>query len=163
MVSIDDLVCQWCIGCSLSLGNNGTKLCVITDMFVLTCSFWLVVLVNFSINLSTPEVLKKIIDVGMSGNGTSMQYLNQAFLISSHFFVPLLISSFCWTWVMLAYVSMLAFCHASLLICHLLWPTTSRSFAVFTQEIFERFHTIIILTTKAVVIRQYWILDLKNC
>ena len=26
MVSIDDLVCQLCIGCSLSLSNNGTKL-----------------------------------------------------------------------------------------------------------------------------------------
>jgi hypothetical protein len=39
MVSIDDLVCQWCIGCSLSLSNNGTKLCVITDIFTLTYSF----------------------------------------------------------------------------------------------------------------------------
>jgi len=42
MVSIDDLVCQLCIGCSLSLSNNGTKLCVITDIFVLSYSFWLV-------------------------------------------------------------------------------------------------------------------------
>ena len=33
MVSIDDLVCQLCIGCSLSLSNNGSKLCVITDIF----------------------------------------------------------------------------------------------------------------------------------
>ena len=33
MVSIDNLVCQLCIGCSLSLSNNGTKLCVITDIF----------------------------------------------------------------------------------------------------------------------------------
>jgi len=32
MVSIKDLVCQLCIGCSLSLSNNGTKLCVITDI-----------------------------------------------------------------------------------------------------------------------------------
>jgi hypothetical protein len=32
-VSIDDLVCQLCIGCSLSLSNNRTKLCVITDIF----------------------------------------------------------------------------------------------------------------------------------
>jgi hypothetical protein len=32
MVSIDDLVCQLCIGCSLSLINKGTKLCVITDI-----------------------------------------------------------------------------------------------------------------------------------
>ena len=39
MVSIDDLVCQLCIGCSLSLSNNGTKLCVITDIFVLSYSF----------------------------------------------------------------------------------------------------------------------------
>jgi len=36
MVSIDDLVCQLCIGCSLSLSNNGTKLCVITDIFGLS-------------------------------------------------------------------------------------------------------------------------------
>ena len=42
MVSIDDLVCRLCIGCSLSLSNNGTKLCVITDIFVLSYSFWLV-------------------------------------------------------------------------------------------------------------------------
>ena len=42
MVSIDDLVCQLCIGCSLSLSNNGTKLCVITDILVLSYSFWLV-------------------------------------------------------------------------------------------------------------------------
>ncbi len=36
MVSIDDLVCQLCIGCSLSLSNNRTKLCVITDIFGLS-------------------------------------------------------------------------------------------------------------------------------
>ena len=35
IVSIGDLACQLCIGCSLSiLSNNGTKLCVITDIFV---------------------------------------------------------------------------------------------------------------------------------
>jgi len=39
MGSIDDLVCQLCIGCSLSLSNNETKLCVITDIFVLSYSF----------------------------------------------------------------------------------------------------------------------------
>ena len=39
MVSIDDLVCQLCIGCSLSLSNNGTKLGVITDIFGLSYSF----------------------------------------------------------------------------------------------------------------------------
>jgi hypothetical protein len=42
MVSIKDLVCQLCIGCSLSLSNNGTMLCVITDIFGLSYSFWLV-------------------------------------------------------------------------------------------------------------------------
>jgi hypothetical protein len=42
MVSIDDLVCQLCIGCSLSLVNKGTKLCVITDIFGTSYSFWLV-------------------------------------------------------------------------------------------------------------------------
>ena len=42
MVSIKDLVCQLCIGCSLSLSNNGTKLCIITDIFGLSYSFWLV-------------------------------------------------------------------------------------------------------------------------
>ena len=36
LVSIDDRVCQLCIGCSLSLSNIGTKLCVITDIFVLS-------------------------------------------------------------------------------------------------------------------------------
>jgi hypothetical protein len=41
MVSINDLVCQLCIGCSLSLSNNGTKLCVITDIFGPSYSFWL--------------------------------------------------------------------------------------------------------------------------
>ncbi len=39
MVSIDDLVCQLCIGCSLSFSNNGTKLCIITDIFGLSYSF----------------------------------------------------------------------------------------------------------------------------
>ena len=39
MVSIDDLVCQLCIGCSLSLSNNRTKLCVITDIFGTSYSF----------------------------------------------------------------------------------------------------------------------------
>jgi hypothetical protein len=34
IVSVDDLLCCLCIGCSLSLGNNGTKLCFITDIFV---------------------------------------------------------------------------------------------------------------------------------
>ena len=35
IVSIDDLACHLCIGCSLSLGNNWTKLCAITitDIF----------------------------------------------------------------------------------------------------------------------------------
>ena len=36
MVSINDLVCRLCIGCSLSLSNNGTKLCVVTDIFGLS-------------------------------------------------------------------------------------------------------------------------------
>ncbi len=36
MVSIDNLVCQLCIGCFLSLSNNGTKLSVITDIIVLS-------------------------------------------------------------------------------------------------------------------------------
>jgi len=39
MVSIDDLVCQLCIGCFLSLINKGTKLCVITDIFGTSYSF----------------------------------------------------------------------------------------------------------------------------
>jgi len=39
MVSIDNLVCQLCIGCSLSLINKGTKLCVITDIFGTSYSF----------------------------------------------------------------------------------------------------------------------------
>jgi hypothetical protein len=39
MVSIDDLVYQLCIGCSLSLSNIGTKLCIITDILVLSYSF----------------------------------------------------------------------------------------------------------------------------
>jgi hypothetical protein len=39
MVSIDELVCQLCIGCSLSLSNNGTKLAVVSDIYVLTYSF----------------------------------------------------------------------------------------------------------------------------
>jgi hypothetical protein len=38
-VSIDDLVCHLCIGCSLSLSNNGTKLCIITDIFATSHSF----------------------------------------------------------------------------------------------------------------------------
>ena len=44
MVSIKDLVCQLCIGCSLSLSNNGSKLCVITDIFGTSYSFILVLL-----------------------------------------------------------------------------------------------------------------------
>ncbi len=39
MVSIDGLLCQFCIGCSLSLHNNGTKLCVIGDIFGPSYSF----------------------------------------------------------------------------------------------------------------------------
>ena len=40
IVSIDNLVCQLCIECSLSLSNdNGTKLYVITDMFLTSYSF----------------------------------------------------------------------------------------------------------------------------
>jgi len=39
MVSINDQVYQLCIGCSFSLSNNGTKLSVITDIFVLSYSF----------------------------------------------------------------------------------------------------------------------------
>ena len=46
IVSIDGLVCQLCIGCSLSLSNNRTKLCVITDIFVPSYSFWLVPAAN---------------------------------------------------------------------------------------------------------------------
>jgi hypothetical protein len=42
MVFIDDLACHLCIGCSLSLINKGTKLCVITDIFGTSYSFWLV-------------------------------------------------------------------------------------------------------------------------
>ena len=49
MGSIDDLVCQLCIGCSLSLSNNGTKLCVITDIFGLSYSFWLVTSIALAI------------------------------------------------------------------------------------------------------------------
>ena len=40
MVSINNLVCQLCIGCSLSLSNNGTKLCVITDISALIVFDW---------------------------------------------------------------------------------------------------------------------------
>ena len=39
IVSIGDQACQLCIGCTLSLLNNGTKLCVITDIFVTSYSF----------------------------------------------------------------------------------------------------------------------------
>ncbi len=42
MVSIDSLLCRFCIGCSLSLNNNGTKLCTIGDIFGPSYSFWLV-------------------------------------------------------------------------------------------------------------------------
>ena len=40
MVSINDLVCQLCIGCSLSLSNNGSTLCVITDIFLVHTSYF---------------------------------------------------------------------------------------------------------------------------
>ena len=43
MVSIDDLACHLCIGCSLSLINKGTKLCVITDILLVPLIFRLVV------------------------------------------------------------------------------------------------------------------------
>ena len=33
IVSIDNLACHLCTGCSLSLSNNGTKLCIIPDIF----------------------------------------------------------------------------------------------------------------------------------
>jgi hypothetical protein len=39
MVSIDNLLCRFCIGCSLSLNNTGTKLCVIGDIFGPSYSF----------------------------------------------------------------------------------------------------------------------------
>jgi hypothetical protein len=33
IVSTDGLLCRFCIGCSLSLNYNGTKLCIIRDIF----------------------------------------------------------------------------------------------------------------------------------
>jgi hypothetical protein len=42
IVSINDLQCQLCIGGSLRLNNNGAKLCMLTDIFVTSYSFWLV-------------------------------------------------------------------------------------------------------------------------
>ena len=51
MVSINDLVCRLCIGCSLSLSNNGTKLYVITDIFVLSYSFWLVLVSTLHVSM----------------------------------------------------------------------------------------------------------------
>ena len=41
--SMDDLLCCWCMGCYAWLNNNGTKLAFLSDIFVLTYSFWLVV------------------------------------------------------------------------------------------------------------------------
>jgi len=41
-VFTDDLLCRWCIGRSLWLQYKGAKLALITDIFVLTYSFWLV-------------------------------------------------------------------------------------------------------------------------
>ena len=41
-MSIDNLACHLCIGCSLSLINKGTKLCVITVIFGTSYSFRLV-------------------------------------------------------------------------------------------------------------------------
>ncbi len=48
IVSTDGLLCQFCIGCSLSLNYNGTKLCVIRDIFGPSYSFWLVLQVHIS-------------------------------------------------------------------------------------------------------------------
>jgi hypothetical protein len=39
IVSTDGLLCRFCIGCSLSLNYNGTKLCVIRDIFYPSYSF----------------------------------------------------------------------------------------------------------------------------
>ncbi len=39
IVSTDGLLCRFCIGCSLSLNYNGTKLCVIRDVFGPSYSF----------------------------------------------------------------------------------------------------------------------------
>ncbi len=41
IVSTDGLLCRFCIGCSLSLNYNGTKLCIIRDIFGPSYSFWL--------------------------------------------------------------------------------------------------------------------------
>ena len=41
-VFTDDLLCRWCIGRSLWLQYKWAKLALITDIFVLTYSFWLV-------------------------------------------------------------------------------------------------------------------------
>ncbi len=41
-MSIDNLQSCLCIGGSLHLNKNGAKMCFITDIFVLTYSFWLV-------------------------------------------------------------------------------------------------------------------------
>ena len=40
--SMDDLLCCWCMRCYAWLNNNGTKLAFLSDIFVLTYSFWLV-------------------------------------------------------------------------------------------------------------------------
>ncbi len=39
IVSTDGLLCRFCIGCSLSLNYNGTKLCIIRDIFGPSYSF----------------------------------------------------------------------------------------------------------------------------
>ncbi len=46
IVSTDGLLCRFCIGCSLSLNYNGTKLCILRDIFGPSYSFWLVCLLH---------------------------------------------------------------------------------------------------------------------
>ena len=80
MVSINDLGCQLCIGCSLSLCNIGTKLCVITDIFVLSYLLIAQSLLTESSKISCPQA-----DFFLSIRSSSVSYVRALYTGASQY------------------------------------------------------------------------------
>ncbi len=59
--SIDDLLCCWCIECYAWLNNNGTKVAFLSDIFVLTYSFWLVP--NSTCTITGSNLIKGVLPI----------------------------------------------------------------------------------------------------
>ena len=59
-MSIDDLACHLCIGCSLSLIDKGTKLCVITITdIIFGTSYFLTGIVSFHVDVTKNKKIQE--------------------------------------------------------------------------------------------------------